>query len=160
MTTIAWDGKTLASDSRVTEGGCLVSDNYNKIRTFKYKNKKHLVGIAGSMAQGERFFVWLKQNGFDLDDPPRLEDMEALVVTKDGVWCYEGSSQAYVTLTGEVAAIGSGSYIALAGMRIGLSSEESVLLASQVDLGTNNNIRTLTFASSPRAKAKSSPTSK
>lgn len=156
MTTIAWDGKTLASDSRVTENNCLISENYNKTKSFKHKNKKYLVGVAGSMCQGERFFHWIQKNGFDINDPPRLEDMEALVVSKDGVWCYEGSSQGYVTLTDEFVAIGSGTYIALAGMRIGLSAEESVLLASQVDLGTNDKIRTLTFASSSRSKAKSS----
>lgn len=160
MTTIAWDGTTLAADSRVVEGYVLVSDNYNKLRSFKYKNKKYLAGIAGTMAQGEKFFAWIEQNGFDLNDPPRLEEMDAVIVSKEGVWCYEGSSQGYISLKDEKVSIGSGSYIALAGMRAGLSAEESILLASEVDLGTNNNIRTLTFASSPRAKAKSSSTSR
>lgn len=155
MTTIAWDGTTLAADSRVVEGMCLIHDDYNKIKSFKYKNKKILVGIAGSVSQGEAFFAWIEQNGFDKEESPGLEDMEALIISKEGVWCYEGSSQAYVTLTGEVVAIGNGSYIALAGMRSGLSAEESILFASKVDLRTNNNIRTLTLASSPRAKAKS-----
>lgn len=57
MTTIAWDGKTLAGDKQVTTGGTATKTT----KVFKVKTKKGyvLVGYSGDLADGQAFVEWL-----------------------------------------------------------------------------------------------------
>jgi len=145
MTTIAWDGVRLAADPRMVSNYSAVTDNYNKLAEVEYKKKIYHVGFAGSMGQAQKFINHLMTKGFNFIDPPEVDDMEALLIIDKEVYNYEGSSNSYIYLGKEPCAIGSGADIALAGLRMGLNSEEAVLLASTVDLATNNNVKTLVY---------------
>lgn len=70
MTTIAWDGKTLAADSRCT-GDFTLQQNYKKIRSVKGNH----YGACGNSIAVESYF-----NGSRIED----DSVEILEVTSSG----------------------------------------------------------------------------
>jgi hypothetical protein len=79
MTSIAWDGKTLATDSRMTEGPMIFSDSCEKI--FKLEDGS-LVALCGDVAPGNDVIAWL--NGGDQPVLDKDEDFNCLQVFPDG----------------------------------------------------------------------------
>jgi hypothetical protein len=129
MTTIATDGKSIACDSYLTDN---TISEVQKI--FKVHNG--YIGVAGTYVSCVQFVNWLINDDNEEPDP---EGVTALLLTKDGVYCYEESLTPY-KLSGKYHAIGSGEQAALAAMMCGKSPGQAVKIASKIDPATGGPI--------------------
>ncbi len=138
MTTIAWDGKTLASDTRCNSGN--IKLKISKIR----KHKGHLVAWAGPCSHGEEMFAWWKAGAKPKDFPDsQLNDddrVDFVVVTPERkVFLWQGAAYPQDMSLNKQYAIGSGRDFALAAMYLGKTAPEAVELAGRFDTGTDSD---------------------
>lgn len=138
MTTIAFDGKTMASDTRVVCGG-----NYYNTDTKIYENDFAVIGVAGDAGAGTMLIDCpgiLRPQPYDFD-------FEALVFVKDTeqvykVAFYKSWDCALSSVADSFAAVGSGSPYALVAMECGYSARGGVAVASKFDTNTGGKIIT------------------
>lgn len=141
MTTIAFDGKTMACDTRVVCG----SNCYNT-DTKIYENDFAVIGVAGDAGVGTMLIdcpYILQARHYDFD-------FEALVFVKDTEKVYkvafykswDCALSSVVTVADGFAAVGSGSPYALAAMECGYSAHGGVAVASKFDTNTGGKIIT------------------
>ena len=137
MTTIACDGKSMASDSQQT--GVYI-DIVVAQKIFIVNG--HVIGAAGEASSGLAFVDWFR-NGCNDDDYPRQCDdnsFEALVV-RDGEKIKYYSSSRYGVDVGTVAAIGSGSKFAMGAMLAGADPQKAVEIACKLDPNSSEPVR-------------------
>lgn len=149
MTTIAWDGKTLAADRRVTCGG--VTDA--KVHKIVRREDGALAGSAGNTSLGAAFKRWFL-SGEPGERPPLSREQETangviirpsgLIEIHDVCGWYEAEAPHY--------ALGSGWEIALGAMAAGASAEEAVRIAAKLDGNTGDEVETLTLPPPPAAR--------
>lgn len=152
MTTIVWDGKTLAADGRETSDGVVTSDNAVKVITID-PELHHIDGVGISafacsgMAGGTRILKALMahEDGLHaLTIIPNDVTLTALVITVSGkgLWLYSGDEDSVVLIEPVIKdAIGSGSHYARAAMALGKNAEEAVAFAAQFDVNTGGEIQ-------------------
>ena len=152
MTTIAYKDGVLASDSRATAGGMIVSEKAEKL----FNVHGYLVGIAGSAAEGVAFVSWLEKHVLSqqvssdlpqieviMPEPSDDEDFYALVIFPDGrVFMYEGGSHCY-PIQDDFYSIGSGSPFAMTAMSLGSSAIDAVQVAKKFDCYSGGEIKSL-----------------
>ena len=143
MTTVCWDGETLAADKRATIGGLY------RTTTKIYRVGSSLAGFTGSGVQCREMLAWARGGFRKAKFPDIQRDVESsitlLVIRQNGViQAYEHTPHA-ITYEDKQFAIGSGRDYALAAMRLGKSAEEAVLLAAEFDPGTGNGVDVLTL---------------
>lgn len=138
MTTIAWDGKTLAADRRVTEGKTICCE-FIKIRRLA---DGRVVGGAGELDVLSLMFDWLEAGGAADDRPTCMAAKsvtEVLEVTPKGeIWLHMQHGR--VPLVRGPQALGSGAAYARAAMECGKSAAEAVRIASKFDAGTGTKV--------------------
>jgi len=145
MTTIAWDGTTLAADKRAVNGSIIFT-------TTKIKRiNGQLVAGAGQMATILEVFDWLERGGYVDEFPSVQRDDDTwspiLVITKDKrVLKYEQTPYP-IEYEDKTFAMGSGRELALCAMYCGKSAKEAVEIASIFDSCTGNGVDTLKFKS-------------
>lgn len=142
MTTIAWDGKTLAADSLVTRGFTQV-DMMNKIITGM--NDGLIFALCGDRSDYERISLWIELKVESLKEardtyPIKDEDSEILMITKAGVFHYEGDCKGHTSKINHKFAIGSGYQFALAAMDHGKTAVEAVEYAMTRDTSTGGKV--------------------
>lgn len=125
MTTIAWDGKTLAGDAFSDLGGM---KSYKVTKVWKLNNGG-LFGGAGATTQIYELRDYL--NGGP--PPTKLDDIHAIHVRPDGEAMLYCNSLYAVPVPVMPYAVGSGREYAIAAMVCGKSPLEAVLLACQFD---------------------------
>lgn len=130
MTTIAFDGKTLAGDKMT--GGAYIEGNENKVRAIG----KSVFGCAGDLENTHLFFKWLRDGG---DQPEIKGDFEALEARGKQCWWYGTRLVRCKSTT--PSAIGSGCQFAMGAMLAGASSIEAVKIASKLDPGSGKGVR-------------------
>ena len=139
MTTIAFDGKTMACDTRVVCG----SNCYNT-DTKIYENDFAVIGVAGDAGVGD---ILVGDRGILV--PKHYDfDFEALVFVKDTEKVYkvafykswDCALSSVIPVADVYAAVGSGSPYALAAMYLGHTAARSVTVASQFDTNTGGKI--------------------
>lgn len=139
MTTIAFDGKTMACDTRVVCG----SNCYNT-DTKIYENDFAVIGVAGDAGVGD---ILVGDRGILV--PKHYDfDFEALVFVKDTEKVYkvafykswDCALSSVIPIADSFAAVGSGSPYALAAMYLGHTATRSVTVASQFDTNTGGKI--------------------
>lgn len=123
MTTIATDGRIIAADSVM---------NWNNMHQGPFR-KLHrtddaIIGCAGEYEATLEFVDWYRAGG---EKPALPDDLEALVLTADGVRYY-GSRCIGFEVPVPVA-IGSGSVIATAAMMAGAGPVRAVEIACVLD---------------------------
>lgn len=136
MTTIAFDGATLAGDTKIADE-C----------TLSYARKvfvlnRGAVGVAGDFARANEFVAWLRkwERGVVSDPPKELTDVGAMYVNHKGeIYEFEESAIPYRILRAKHA-IGSGAQAAMALMLSGYSAAGAVRGAAKVDVGTGGRI--------------------
>lgn len=138
MTTIAYRGGVLASDTQMTDGNIKSSG-----RKLHYvKDKAAWVGVAGAVCDCQKFLRWFadvaeEDEEFDEDE----DDFVALVMYDDGkVECWTADLKKDVLEVGEFYAIGSGGPAALAAMHMGADARKAVETAARVDLNTGGDV--------------------
>lgn len=138
MTTIAWDGKTLAADTLATSNG--LRDN----RTIKiWRHKDALIGACGSQALCERFRGWVIA-GMDGESPfEGADNGNGLVVTRQHVLCF-GDNGCW-SVAEPFYTLGSGYQLALGALAMGATAKEAVEVAARYDTITGGDITVLTL---------------
>lgn len=144
MTTIAWDGISLAGDGRVTSSSLILTDKHTKI----HDAGDQLVGMAGDYAKSEE---WLEAylDG-DLLEP--LEEEEGgdtgfvvLLVEKDGGSVAVSYNGGPLLQVGAPFAVGSGADFAVGAMSSGKTAKQAVKLAMKYDAATGGKITVLSL---------------
>lgn len=136
MTTIAWDGETLASDTLSTSGNMKLSGICKKtLRVGKYR-----VAFSGEYAPAQIFFknnilsdLELGEMKYEPFSPS--EDDYTILIIEDGCkncWLYNSTSGFWDEFQPPIA-IGSGSKYAIGSMYSGFSSESAVEVSCKLD---------------------------
>lgn len=144
MTVIAWDGRTLAADRRMTSGWSVVGQ-VTKI----FKCGDVLLALSGNYSHALAIKGWYLGGAERASFPPHTGDCAGrlLVIHRSGRICeYDGTpdQQEYYALYNGVAT-GSGSNEALVAMYCGKTAREAVEIAGLFDVSCGNGIDTLTF---------------
>ena len=150
MTVIAWDGKQLAADRRISFGNLSGS----RIKIFKLSDNKYndiLVGACGSSSDSQDFLHWISAGQKIEDWPTHLKEKDntfsAMVIEKDKrISLYEASPYPSI-LEQPFWAIGSGRDFAIAAMHCGKSAYEAVEIAVIYDVYCGNGIDCLELRS-------------
>jgi hypothetical protein len=139
MTTIAWDGTTLAVDSRVSIGPDIFDDRYPKLQ--RNVGIFHAVAFSGAPDKAE---AYIRDILSKVTKPEELwgtdesGDFAVLGITKEGVAWFLGGDNTYTLPT--PWAYGSGADFAISAMDHGKTAEESVKYASTRDTLTNSKV--------------------
>lgn len=133
MTTVAWDGRTFASDRRMGEWRTA-----NK--QFELPDGRVLSG-AGYMDDLAEVAAWLTAGG-DERDKPVIGDDDTDFLLVDGAKCYWLTCPFLrpIEVLDGMAAIGSGSAYALGAMAAGKSAAEAVEIAARFDPHTGGGV--------------------
>ncbi len=135
MTTIAFDGKTMAGDSHC--GGDFIG------RTTKVvKVKGCLYGFAGNLEQCNLFIDWVK-DGKPKEKPKNMSIFECLEYDGKNVYWW-GEWMRGVKMNSPQA-IGSGARFAQAAMLCGKNAREAVGVAKKLDVHTGGRVRTISL---------------
>ena len=137
MTTIAWDGKSIAADK-------LCGGRYTVNKIWKLPDGS-VIGGAGLYDHIVEVVAWIAEGGNE-DKRPKLpesqeEGSDLLLVDADGkaywlTWPYLRK----VPITEKYEAIGSGSEFALGAMAMGASAQRAVQIASRFDPNTGRGV--------------------
>lgn len=152
MTTIAWDGETLAADSQSTQGG---HKWFKEKKIFRYGDK--LVAYAGREDYGTAFLQWVKA-GMEPGEFPEIPnnpegfDLIGIVVSDRGVleFCDNGSAAPRKA----PFAWGSGSHFAIGAMEAGADARQAVKVACRRDLNTGGAVQVFSLAKKTKCKGK------
>lgn len=138
MTTIAWDGKSLAADTRATANGLI--DN----RTVKaWSHKGLLIAACGSQALCEKFRVWVI-SGMDGESPfEGAEDGNGIIAAPHCVVVFGNSGSWRVAEP--FYTLGSGYQLALGALAMGADARKAVEVAARFDTMTGGDITVLTL---------------
>lgn len=131
MTTIAFDGKTMAADKQ-TSGG-YIEGGVTKVR----KINGSVYAATGVMEDMQEFFAWIENGG----DKPKLGDFEALEAKGRNCWWYgEKLVRCKTTLP---AAAGSGARFAMGAMMAGADAKKAVDISAKLDPHTGCGVKTI-----------------
>ena len=142
MTIIAWDGKTLAADRRVTQASY---KGYSATKIHAWDGG--LCGFAGDLDTGVTLLAWLHA-GADPNTFPQIQSEDPstlLVIYADGQVAQYGRTPFPMYMEGPFHAVGSGRSYALAAMHLGKNAKRAVEVACALDAGCGNGIDTLTL---------------
>lgn len=142
MTTLAYDGRTLAGDRQLTLGGTPMP------ATKIFRLNTELIGLCGSVQESLMFLEWFR-NGKDPEAKPKLtEGFSALVITPDRIMRYEDGLMPWPVDLPFWAA-GSGADYALGAMAAGKNAAEAVEIAIRFDINSGIGVDALTFEGDP-----------
>ena len=155
MTTVAYKDGYMAADRGIVSGETFYPSQTTKVFCIAMPNgKKALVGYCGSITTGQLLVRWACE-GFQEGEFPGVAvnddtfNASLLVVTECGE-IFEYEKETPMTLSGDIAAIGSGGPLASASMLAGSSAAKAVEIASQLDLYTlQGPVDIVSFQSNP-----------
>jgi hypothetical protein len=146
MTIMCWDGKTLAVDGRVSVGGTVLSDEFNKMFEVNHPQLGPLVcAVTGACDFIGPWLETISEAGFkpvcSVSDGDEEYSMTGLFIDKDGN-CWQASSNGGYFHMGKMpTALGSASTIATYLLHKGKSSLAAVQEASEHNLYCGGNIK-------------------
>lgn len=133
MTTIAWDGKTLACDRQLTQDG----KRFTTTKAWRLKDGR-LFASAGAVEDNIAVRDWLNGD----TDKPSFKDGESFngVLISEGHLYICNTKLKWSPIHDVVFATGSGGDYATAALRLGKSARESVEVAAEMDLWTGMGV--------------------
>lgn len=142
MTTIAWDGKTLAADRRVNFGTASFATTQ---KIYRRKDGALIGGIGGTGICSE-YIRWFLA-GEKGKTSPKLRDADGkdtimIIVYPSGKLEMRDDDGRY-EITADKTAIGSGGEVALGALMAGATALEAVAIAAKVDGYTGPEIDVL-----------------
>ena len=141
MTTIAWDGKTLAADRQAHHGPSNTKYECKKLRVL---NGRAIAG-AGIKCLNDAMASWIAYGG-DLPEACKQGEYTVVVANAENECeVYEGVPIPLKIPAGVKLAWGSGAQAAMAAMECGKDAREAIEIASRVDLDTGCGIDSHTF---------------
>lgn len=143
MTTIAWDGRTLAADKRAEYGGCI------QVVTKIFRAGDCLVGGAGEASFILAMVEWVRAGRAAHEFPSSQRDKDdwqpVLVVEPNGLAMVYERTPHPIRWERPFGAVGSGKQFAMAAMHCGKTAQEAVAVASEFDCGTGNGVDVLSL---------------
>ncbi|MEN2425937.1 hypothetical protein AA0N74_07845 [Chromobacterium vaccinii] len=142
MTAVAFDGKTMAADSRRTCDKIIIDDaaiKLHRVSSTPWSNREAIVGFAGDYMAIPLILGWLHGG----DKPP--EGLEWSVLVWDGETARTMSESTPMPMEwgkGPIS-IGSGQDAALAALRAGADAEKAVAVAITMDVYCGGQIHTM-----------------
>lgn len=136
MTTIAWDGRTLAADSMTT--GAFTVHNHVKIINVG----GDLIGFAGGVQCGEAFFAWYRA-GCPTEKPELEDDFEGVAIRK-GKCYFLSKSLVMVEVKTKKYALGAGAQFAVAALHCGKTAVEAVKIAIRLNHESGGKVISIT----------------
>lgn len=127
MTTIVCNRDEMAGDT-------LICSDTKATATKVFRHKGNCIGVAGSYIDCLEFVRWWKSGA--KDEPPETQEVDALVLTKDGRILMFNQHHMFFELEDEFAAIGSGGAAALGAMHAGATPRQAIQIAGLVDPAT------------------------
>lgn len=147
MTTIAFDGRFLASDGRELYSDMIVSDRTKKV--FFLEKKRMYVAVAGASRYVSEILLAIESD--DASHLPDDLDCDILVIGEDLIPLL-GETLSDLTPVAFPIAIGSGAQVAIGAMLHGANAIEAISYAAKIDPGSGGS----TFAVDlPKAFAES-----
>ena len=140
MTTVAWDGETLAADKQGTVDGTPYP--ITKIAKVKNDTGTFLVGFCGDIGDGQSFIEYVRR-GFK--NMPAYNDFTGVVITKGGEIQLHGDANV-CSFKADQFAVGSGGKFARGAMAFGATAVEAVLIASDLDTMTGLGVDRVSFS--------------
>lgn len=135
----------IASDSRMI-GNYIDQAGATKVFEVELMNgSKAYVTGSGSYSGMLQFLEWVT-NGMEKNEFPvdASKDSDFIIVTKDGVFCYDGG---YIPIKlGLPFSTGSGSHLALGAMAYKCPPQEAVKIAAKYDPGTDSKVKVYKLA--------------
>lgn len=168
MTTIAFDGKMLVSDSQLHHGDIKQPAPFRKIHTPEEeeywelnKTKVIALGLVGN-PHTLNFIKEKLQEGVDYKtkfEVPGDEEFEAILIDENGLshlWIVlnrKGEMISMVTPMLPPLAIGSGDQFAVAVMSIGKPAHAAVKAAIRLDVNSGGNLQSFEVPPKPETKS-------
>lgn len=161
MTTIAYDGKVLAADSRATESDeSAYTDRFTKLYRVNSKVPpivgEVIMAAAGCEFAGQLFLEWLKKGGIpDLhtrgveDDPEGGSPLDVLVVHKSGAYVANHLG-CFIKVRDKFWAHGTGRQGALCLLAEGKSAAYAVKAVSKFDNNTGGRVVSMSLKGKER----------
>lgn len=134
MTTIAWDGTTLASDWRVTAG----SSTSNVFKIQKVSKSEWLAG-AGNIVSVQKLMDYMRDKSPDKVKPSVKGCHFMLLDTLEGKCYYMDSKLVKVECRGKWS-VGSGADYARGAMEAGKTAVEAIVITSRLDAYTGGGV--------------------
>ncbi|EKE3573618.1 hypothetical protein ABUO89_000552 [Escherichia coli] len=162
MTTIAWDGKTLASDTQATSGDVVCSYTEQKIYTPPESgwevcgSKVVALGCSGDCGAEMELQELLKNNltyaseflpTFSFTALAIIGAGRAYIISKE-----KGETRASISPQVEPYAIGSGGLIARTAMHCGKNAREAVQVAIDLDCYSGGSVDSFPAGKQPEGK--------
>lgn len=150
MTTIAWDGTTLAADSLYALGNHKWFVPDSKLIWVPYEGEYAMFGDVGGVEASVLVIQWLHE-GADPDVKPLFlaeSEYSALLVTRHGALAMSSNLVPYAVPP--PFAIGGGWEFARAALHMGASAEGAVQVAIDLCVLTGGPIQTLRWEDAPR----------
>ena len=141
MTTICWDGKILAADTRYIEGDSL----FGYCRKILLLNNGQVLAAAGDVGflRTLRDCLENNKNIAEAITKKELNKFGALLLDPSGVmWYFDSTYKGFIPLDSHIAAIGSGGEIAIAFMRHRYTAVNAIKAVARTHVTTNNIIDT------------------
>lgn len=146
MTVIAWDGRTLAADKRVSFHGLACTT------TKLARAGDCLVGLSGDGSAARELLEWFRAGAAPSNYPEcqKTDDWGSILVIRPGgdIHKYERGPHPLV-IQDERVAIGAGRDFAIAAMHCGKTAAEAVAIACIYECSCGNGIDTLQFEQPP-----------
>lgn len=131
MTTIAWDGKILAGDTKITGNTFFRAGT----KVFKISENTYFGG-SGDREDCLSVAEWLKGN---IKEEPKLDPSFAGILVEDGI-AYRIESNLRKDKLNTYHAVGSGSQGAMVAMYLGCDAIKAIRVMSEIDNYTNGEI--------------------
>lgn len=155
MTTIAYDTKEIVSDSQSTLGDICYEEDCQKL--FPNVGPFAIIGIVGNFQHASEVIDYIQdftrlEQILNLDFDELEWDCGLLGLTHKGeLWSYNGKRSC--RLRNDIPyALGSGGDFALGAMFGGASAREAVIIASRLDLMTNDVIQVASISTEEELK--------
>ena len=146
MTTVCWDGRSMAADKQSTLGNTPIPVVTPKIRRMIFNGESAIAGYSGTCTYAEAVLLWIEQGcqGIKPDKEKEDDSCSLMVATRHGV-TYFGDRFIGDDLGNVQWAIGSGCDYALGAMGAGASAKRAIEVATRFDIQTGMGIDVLTL---------------
>jgi ATP-dependent protease HslVU (ClpYQ) peptidase subunit len=148
MSTVAWDGKTLAADRQRTMGGTPIA--FEKTFTMHMRGGEYHFAMTGSVQNANKFKEWVIRGMNPNLKPALTDEFSAIMVNQSAdksvsAVLYEADLIATPLERGNWA-MGSGADFALGAMAMGADAVKAVEIAIELDVHSGIGITAVEVA--------------
>jgi len=140
MTTVAWDGKTLAADSQCTHYGTPL---FHAEKLLKHDG--HLYGFSGAQGACLEVKKWIIGGSDENKKPQDLDDVNVIKIDPEKRIWLACQKLNFWTHNHPFWGLGSGVDYALGAMHAGVGAVQAVEIAKILDINTGGEVRSISF---------------